>query len=916
MKLSIYASVRSIGWNITQDNQVIDYGVKRVNVDFDSYYAYLAGLPVPKRIDRRMKRSARRNLWRWKTRREKLLKILQSKGMTPTDELLKLDRKALNTLRHRACTEPLTPTEIGRVLIDLQSKRGYKSMRGVDDTGNSDYLAEIAMHEENRKAYPTVGAYLNSLPTNKDVILRRETYEQEFATICNTQQLAPKSFHGALYFQRPLRKGKVAFCRLEKNRKVTHASNPLWQLVRILRDVYNIEIFDIENNQVEISDEKRMEMFDLLYSGKDLTKAGALKILGLKKPSTYKWYSGKSIAGNIGGKILGTKEYDPIHNAFVNEVWQDLISATDDELLKEIIMRKYHFSEEKASEIVSFDIKGLGYCDYSAKALRKLSFQMLVKKCSFSEAILNEYGKVEFNGGMALRNVVLEQVFHSTRSLIEAIQAKYPIKETAIEIDRLLKMGNKARKELAKSKRRQEKDRTELDNQIRDYAELNDYNRQKMRLWNETEGYSPFEPERQIPLEELFTEKYNLDHIVPKSKLFDFSNDNLVLAPAKLNLDKNRMTGMDYAEKIGIKEKYVEFVQSKKLSERKKQLLTTSEKDIPTNYLSRSAGTDYNTRCFLSLVENAYCIPNKLVNMYLRQWQWTDYDEDDVRNALAKSFVIANFNQETIAYFDNIARASENTTSTSAYQLTPDVQMPDISKVNVYVPSVKYFRKTKHGYITRFSLHKETVYGERKRFRRNAKGQIVTELLYQVRQPIGKLTPNMIKNISDQGIKRIIEKAVSQYPSVPDAVQAFLENPPRFNGKPIRAVSVAVASNSLIPLHSAENGRTGKYDAHDRKVDFVYSSMMHNLRIVDGKRVVMPLITALKELNAGTFDDSHTLHKGDKVLYNGKQYFISGLEETGYVALRSVYTLKAENAMKITKVEEIAKLERVIERQV
>ena len=529
MKLNIYCGIRSIGWNITDENKIIDYGVKRVNVDFDSYYAFIAGLPVAKRIDRRMKRSARRNLWRWKTRRNKLISLLRSDGMMP-DSLTDLDRHQLNTLRDAACSVPMDKKDIGRALLDIQSKRGYKSMRGVDDTGDSEYLETIAGHESRLKEYPTVGAYLNSLDSVKNVILRRETYMEEYASICYAQGLDYNRYFGAIFHQRPLKKGNIGFCKLEKNRKVTHQSNPLYQIFRVIRDVMNIEIFDYENNPVEISSEFRSEFISVLDAGKDLTKAGALKIMGIKKPSMYKWYMGKSIAGNMWGKMphIGSPYSDR-----TMAIWQDLISATDDLLLVPLLARKYNLSLQEAEELAGYDIKSVGYSEYSVKAIRKLLSVMDTK--TLNEAVLDLYGKVDFGGGVHLRNVVLEQVYSSTESLVKAIREKYNIDCVQLEIDRLLKMGNKARKASASNQRKQTKENTELDKRIREFATPSDYNRQKLRLWDETEGRSPYSPDYIIPMEDLFTDAFNLDHIVPKSKLMDFSNDNLVLCPTDFN---------------------------------------------------------------------------------------------------------------------------------------------------------------------------------------------------------------------------------------------------------------------------------------------------------------------------------------------------------------------------------------------
>lgn len=902
MILNIYCGVRSIGWNITAENRVVDFGVKRVNVDFDSYYAFIAGLPVAKRTDRRMKRAARRNLWRWKTRKNKLISLLKSDSMYPEDYLLKSDRHYLNTLRNCACLRPISKQEVGRVLLDLQAKRGYKSMRGVDDTGDSEYLETIAMHEAALQNYPSVGAYFNTLETTRNVILRRETYIKEFQKICEVQGLDYNRYFGAIFYQRPLKKGKIGFCKLERNRKVTHQSNPAYQEFRIWRDVKNIEIFDSENNSIEISDENIQKFCALLLSGKDLTKAGALKIMGVKKPSLYKWFMGQSIAGNMWGKIPYIYE----KNIELPVIWQDLISATDDEILIGILQRKYGFTFDEATEVAAYDIKSAGYSEYSVKAISKLYINMIANNTTLNAAILNIYGKVDFGGGVHLRNVVLEQVYTSAESLVKAIQAKYSIDCVQMEIDRLLKMGNKSRKASASNQRKQAKENTELDKRIAEFATPTDYNRQKLRLWDEMNGRSPYFPEVEIPLPELFTDKYNLDHIVPKSKLMDFSNDNLVLCPAKFNTQKNRTTGVEFAENLNSKDAYVSFVNAAKISERKRNLLLMKETDIPTDYVSRSAGTDYNTGCFLTLHKNAVCIPNKLVNMYAKQWKMNQYGEFDVRNSLEKSFVIANMSRETLEYFDNIRLKTAGTTSVSAYNLTYELSCPDLSDVLVYCPKTKFFRRTKFGYTSRFSLHKESIFGQRKRIFRNGKGELKTEIFYKIRQPIGKLTPNMVANISDQAIKRIVKSRLDKFGTHEEGMQDIIENPLMFNGKPIRAVSVSIAGQMLIPLHSASNGITRKNATFDQKVDYVYSSMNYSMELVDGKRVTRPLIKALEELNAGTFQN-RGFHKQDPVMYEGKQYIISGLDDSG-IALRSAYTLLAENAMKLTKPTDIAKL--------
>src|SRR5699024_7767249 len=49
-----------------------------------------------------------------------------------------------------------------------------------------------------------------------------------------------------------------------------------------------------------------------------------------------------------------------------------------------------------------------------------------------------------------------------------------------------------------------------------------------------------------IPLEDVFTHKYDVDHIIPYSKSFDDSYTNKVLTSAKCNREKGNRIPMEY----------------------------------------------------------------------------------------------------------------------------------------------------------------------------------------------------------------------------------------------------------------------------------------------------------------------------------------------------------------------------------
>lgn len=180
MKLSIYTGLRAIAYVITQGSEIVKHGIKRINISFDNYYEYIAGLPVSKRINRRMKRQARRNLWRYKSRKYNLRRLLEKEFNCRPQHLKRSDNLKL---RIKALDTKLSNQEIVNVLCQLQNKRGYKSLRGVSDNDNSDYLKEIERHETNLKEHRSIAEYLLTLESSKDIIFMRKSYENEFNAI-------------------------------------------------------------------------------------------------------------------------------------------------------------------------------------------------------------------------------------------------------------------------------------------------------------------------------------------------------------------------------------------------------------------------------------------------------------------------------------------------------------------------------------------------------------------------------------------------------------------------------------------------------------------------------------------------------------------------------------------------------------
>lgn len=885
----MYIGLRAIAYVIADNSKVIKHGIKRVNIPFDNYYEFIAGQPVTKRINKRLKAQARRNLWRYKSRKHNLKKLLLAQFNAKPQHLTRTQNLEL---RVKALTQKLSPQELTNVFCQLQVKRGYKSMRGVSDNDGSDYLKQIQQHEDNLTQYPSIAAYLLTLPSSKNIIFTRQSYEAEFFKIAHAQQLSgqlTQSLYKVIYFQRPLKKPKVSKCQYERNRSVTHASNPLYQTFRIWRDVNNIKIYNLHNEEVEIDPALRVKWAHKCIEGANLTKAQCLKDLGLKSPSQYTWYSGKLIAGHPVHKAFGSLGLDVI----AQDLWQDIYSATDNDRLATLLANKYQFSPSIINELLDLDFNKLGWSDFSTKAIHKL-LPHLQYGLKLKEAILVVYGKVDFNN-VALRNVVLEQHYFATQSLYAALASRYQITQVQFEVDPLLKQGNKGRKAKAQSRRKEDKF-----NKI--HSNLSDYNRIKLMLWEESGGICPYQPDVIIDKAELFTEKYNLDHIIPKSKLFERSLSNQVLCPTNLNTQKGRLTGADFAKSLGILDQYLAAVE--KFPPAKQAFLLMSETHIPTNYISQKQNTDYNTRCFATLFPKATNIPNKLINRFFSHWKANQYNEQDARYYLQKAWVMANLSQQTIDYFDAISIHSENSSSVSVYNLTPTLKPLNLSNVLVVLPKVKHSRKTKFGYNPRFALHQESVFGLRSTKHRNAKGEIVEQTFYKIRQPIAKLTPAMVTRIMDKAIREQIQNRLSQHPTHEEGILSLTETPSTHNGKPINRVSVRYNAAQVFPLHSTDGkGNTSKLAKFEKKVDFVFSEKSYCLhvyynkqgKLVKDKLTLMQYIQALN--NGQNLPKGFILKENDIIELNQQYYYMVGVSDVPN--LRPVHTLAAKDDLPI-----------------
>lgn len=138
--LGLDLGCNSIGWalvneaeNTEEISSIIKLGVRVNPLTVDEMQNFEKGKSITTNADRTLKRSMRRNLQRYKLRRDTLIEVLKDHGFITDSTLLSEhgNKTTFETyrLRAKAAVEEISLEKFARVLLMINKKRGYKSSR-------------------------------------------------------------------------------------------------------------------------------------------------------------------------------------------------------------------------------------------------------------------------------------------------------------------------------------------------------------------------------------------------------------------------------------------------------------------------------------------------------------------------------------------------------------------------------------------------------------------------------------------------------------------------------------------------------------------------------------------------------------------------------------------------------------------
>ena len=344
------------------------------------------------------------------------------------------------------------------------------------------------------------------------------------------------------------------------------------------------------------------------------------------------------------------------------------------------LMSNYGFEKEYATILSNISFQP-DYGSLSTKAIRKI-LPHLKEGNEFSVACThagykhsknslsksekdkkNLKNKLDILPKNSLRNPVVEKILNQMINVVNtAIDIYGKPDEIRIELARELKKSAKEREELtsvvAKNTIEHEKYRTILQKDFGlNHVSRNDIIRYKLYLELEPNGYKTLYSRTYIEPHKLFGKEFDIEHIIPQSRLFDDSFSNKTLETRSVNIEKANETAYDYINakqgENGLKEYLtrIEYLyKALKITKTKYNKLKMAGNEIPDNFITRDLrDTQYIAKKAKSILEELVkdvVSTSGMVTDRLRQdWQLIDVMQElnwDKYNKLGLTEVFEN----------------------------------------------------------------------------------------------------------------------------------------------------------------------------------------------------------------------------------------------------------------------------------
>ncbi|MCS6935106.1 MAG: type II CRISPR RNA-guided endonuclease Cas9 [Chitinophagales bacterium] len=375
------------------------------------------------------------------------------------------------------------------------------------------------------------------------------------------------------------------------------------------------------------------------------------------------------------GEVINELEGEIIHPDFIHEplykLWHTIYSIQDEKECKNALIKKFMLDDETAERLANIDFGKMSYGNKSVKAIRKI-LPYLMKGYKYSEAAsLAGYNhsasltkeqtaakqlldKIPLLKKNALRQPVVEkilnQLIHIVNDIIDENRGWVSKEERnngqfeiRIELARELKQSKDERNETFKNINRIERENIEIEKQLQELGvRATRKNIIKYRLYCEINGKDKklnaicIYTGKPISLTDaLLGNEIDVEHIIPKSLLFDDSQSNKTLTFRWVNQEKGDRTAYDYMAskgEVALRE-YIERVdmlyKNKIISKAKRDKLLMPADKIPKDFIERQfRQTQYISRKAREILgqvaKNVWATSGSVTEYLRRLWGWDD----------------------------------------------------------------------------------------------------------------------------------------------------------------------------------------------------------------------------------------------------------------------------------------------------
>jgi len=603
LTLGLDLGSNSIGWALLDEDghRFLAMGVRVFpeGVDRDA-----SGAEIPKMQQRRIARAIRRQIARRARRKSALRRLLVEGGLLPPIATLPRDHPERcawesaqfaeadpYTLRARALRERVEPHQLGRALLHLAQRRGFRSNRKTDRARkkeNSAMLAEIS-DLARQLGDRTLGQYLAELrggdPARYHLTrlrgrhTQRDMYEREFVAIWAAQQpwhphllteALRTRIHEAIFFQRELRApspGLIGRCELEPRLPRCPRADRRAQRFRLLQEVNNLRVLDMTTRaERKLTDEERQRLVAFLSRKKERTFDELRKHLFTQYESVrFNLEAGerKKLKGLPSDAALAGK-------GMIGKTWYALTEEHRDRIVAAIlddegerlrhVLTEAGLDQELAARLLEQIELEDGYASYSLHAIKRLlpHLEQGLPLTSRDESVpcaLRAAGYVMpwdravesrpfLSPPPMVTNPLVRQALHEVRKVVNAILREFVYKDghtlarIHIELAREVRGTAEQRRKLSLEMRKREAARAAAADRIREHGVKPTRDAiDRYILWEEQGGNCVYSG-RQIGIAQLFGGTVDIDHILPYSRSLDNSLMNRVVCFSQENRAK------------------------------------------------------------------------------------------------------------------------------------------------------------------------------------------------------------------------------------------------------------------------------------------------------------------------------------------------------------------------------------------